>query len=312
MPLSAVQEPVFKVEVDGAACRFEVLVNDVPVLVNTTGLPMRVPIPVSEWMVSGENELSVRVRPPPVRDDDGTELYEKEAFDPHESSLVVSLTVKKNKAPLTERRTITTIRFVAGLAIAPADGTETSSPAGRLDSTRDFASVDEGEGDIEISPLYAFADDETKLLVVSRDITLPVPFPRWRWLDGEPIPDDGETEAQLLGEYRTFHGLLGSGAVADVERLIQPKIDEMKAAYYLTTPDEIRDMTIVTDLMRSEDLTLRPLAETVIVEVFGGERLARLVDVHGESPLVWTNKDDVAYYFSLTYCRTADGWVLIR
>jgi hypothetical protein len=310
-PLDLENSPVFKLLIDGAACRFEVRLNDVPILQNETGLPYDVEFPVSEWMVDGENVLSAWIRPPAVYSEDYEEIFDEEGYDEEDSWLKLALVVKKNGADGRLQKKIATLDWLAGNFKPPMMGHELSSRDGIFDSTRGFER-DEEEGDVTVSECEVSLDEDRKEVVLSRVITLPFPHGPWQWLAGEEIPDDDETLASLEAEYRKAWSLLSSGDVGAVENLIAVKASEYAAAYYLESEDEIEDAMAVTLLMQADDLSLASFGEGVELEVFGDGRLARLIDEDLESPIVFVSPDDVAYYLSFTYCRIDGAWALAR
>lgn len=319
MSIASNDQPVFKLGIDAGSCRFEVRINDVPILVSHAALPFDVEFPVSEWIVRGPNRIAALVEPPPVVDDEGNELVEREHFDPAESALRLTLWVKRNGAPREERQAITTLNFVArdvappgpGPAAVPAEGWQSSAPGGRLDSQRQFVR-DDRSGDVMISEVTFERDDEPPYPVfLFRDIGMRSPFPLWAWERGRRIEDDEETHAALLAEYQRVWNLLVARDEAAIEQLQQTKAAEYQAAYYLDTA-QLRDALPLVDLMQSEDLQLQPLVEELELRVFGEGRLCKLVDEDGDSPIVFVGPGEVGYFVELTYCRTDDGWLLVR
>ncbi|MEM7155191.1 MAG: hypothetical protein AAF799_20250 [Myxococcota bacterium] len=315
MTIELADQPVFKLGIDAGSCRFEVRLNDVPILASDVALPYDVEFPVSEWIVHGPNRLAAVVEPPPVFDDDGEELEALERFEPKQSALRLTLSVKRNGAPADQRQTMTTLEFAARTGVARRDDVEraieSSAEGGRLDSTRGFVR-DDAQWDVIVSGVDFEVDDEPPHGVfMRRDIGMASPFPQWAWLGGESITDDDATRIALLAEYRRVWGLLQARNVAAVEQLFSLKATEYRAAYYLDD-DQLRDALPVVDLMQADELTLQPFETDVELEVFGDGRLARLVDDEGDSPILMLSADGVAYYVGLTYCRIDGRWQLVR
>ena len=65
MTIELADQPVFKLGIDAGSCRFEVRLNDVPILASDMALPYDVEFPVSEWIVHGPNRLAAVIEPPP-------------------------------------------------------------------------------------------------------------------------------------------------------------------------------------------------------------------------------------------------------
>ncbi|MCA9708337.1 MAG: hypothetical protein KDK70_20980 [Myxococcales bacterium] len=341
MSIELSDQPVFKLGIDAGSCRFEVRLNDVPILRSDAALPFDVEFPVSEWIVRGPNRLAALVSPPPVWDEGGEEQLERERFDPAESALRLTLWVKRNGAPREERRAITTLNFVARDVAEPAtsapagpppvgstgptaaagpasdptpgagEGWQSSAPAGRYDSQRAFGR-DDAQGDVMVSEVTFERNDEPPHeAFLFRDVGMRSPFPRWAWEDGLTIADDDSTHAALLAEYERVWSLLLARDVAGIEQLQQTKAAEYQAAYYLDAA-RLRDALPLVDLMQSEDLRLQPLLRDLELRVFGEGRLARLVDEDGDSPIVFVGPGEIGYFVELTYARTDDGWRLVR
>ncbi len=309
-PLALDNQPIFKVLIDGAACRFDVRINDVPILQNETGLPYDVAFPVSEWMIAGANRLSARIRPPAVYSDEYDELFDQEGYDEEESWLKLALIVKKNKEDPKAQQEIATLEWIAGDFSPPRMGYDSSSDPGIRNSERGFSPDD--DGDVTVSKCEVSFDAERKEIVLSRVITMPNPHPPWLWLSGEEIPDDDGTLAALTAQYQRVSGLLSAGSVAEVSALLVPKAEEYATAYYLETEEEIEEAMALTLLMQADDLELASFGADVELQVFGDGRLARLVDEDNESPIVYVDPNDVAYYLSLTYSKIGGRWLLTR
>lgn len=314
MILSPKNQPVFKLQADAAGCRYEIRLNDIPIHEDFIALPLDVEFPVSEWMRNGENRISLRIRPPEVLDEEGEEVFDQEDYDRHESQVRLGLYVKPNGAPRGERVRIATLNFAAKArapqAMPPVIGAESSSPPGRFDSEQGFAPDD--EGDVRVSPWEYEEIEEEKITILSRTVDLPLHLPRWLWLDAEVLTEGEELEAELMEQYRGFWSLLQSGEVTAVNQALAQKGSDYAAAYYLETQDEIEEMLMMPLLIQSEDVELLPLIEEVWLELFGEGRLARLVDEDGDAPVVFARGEDVGYYCSLMFCKTAEGWTLIR
>lgn len=312
-------QPVFKLGIDAGSCRFEVRINDVPILRSDVALPFDVEFPVSEWIVRGPNRIAALVLPPPVWDDEGNELEERERFDPAESALRLTLWVKQNGAPRETRQAITTLNFVARDVTPSPSGTEPgeggwhgSAPAGRFDSRREFMRDDQG-GDVMISEVSFERNDEPPHeAFLYRDVGMRSPFPSWAWERGQTITADDQTHAALVAEYERVWGLLQARDEAAIEQLQATKAAEYRIAYHLDDAG-LREALPLTDLMQSEDLQLQPLAKDDLeLRVFGEGRLARLADGDGDSPIVFVGPGEVGYFVELTYCRTDGGWLLVR
>lgn len=315
MTIELADQPVFKLGIDAGSCRFEVRLNDVPIMASDMALPYDVEFPVSEWIVHGPNRLAAVVEPPPVFDEDGEEVEALERFDPRQSALRLTLSVKRNGAPSQQRQTVTTMEFAARSGVTRREDVEQafegSAPGGRLDSRRGFVR-DDTQWDVIVSGVDFEVDDEPPHGVfMRRDIGMASPFPQWAWLSGQSIKDDDATRYALLAEYRRVWGLLQARDVAAVERLFSLKATEYRAAYYLDDA-QLRDALPVVDLMQSDELTLQPFDSDVDLEVFGDGRMARLVDEEGDSPLLLVSAEGVAYYVGLTYCRIDGRWQLVR
>jgi len=311
MAIDITDQPVFTLGIDAGSCRFQVRLNDVPIFDSAVARPYDVAFPVSEWILRGPNRIAALVEPPAVWSDDGEEQVARERFDPAESALKLTLWVKRNGAPRSERQAITTLQFVARHAVPPQLGFEASGLAGRFDSRRGFQPDEQG-GDVFVSEVtFERGDEPPHEVLIRRDVGMRSPFAPWAWESGEPIADDDETLASLRAEAQRVWGRLLARDVAAVEALQATKAAEYRAAYYLDDAG-VDEALPLAELMQTDELTLQPLPDELELEVFGHGRLARLVDEDGDPPIVFVSEDDVGYFVGMTYCRLGGAWVLVR
>lgn len=279
----ALEKPYFTMQVSAASCRFDVRVNDIP-MIRGEG-PLTSEFPVNPWVFTGENELSVELHPP------GSEPDFKES-----SSIELLLYQRPSGSPRKDRQLIDGIRFRAADAVGSL---RAGFRTGRLT----------GEDKLKISKLQKGA------LRATLKLDLKTPFPRWAWLDAQVIKDTPSLKKELLSEYERFWNALKKKDIRAVVEMTDKKATEIAAAYYLKNTEAGHEKIELKRWVSSKEVYLADLVvEDLDLEVIGNGRLAQLVDADKDSPLVFVENDNtLAHYISGIYCRPSSGkWLQIR
>ncbi len=278
-------EPLlYQLDMDVGGCRFDVRWNDVPVLRRAEPRTVTVDLPLNPWVVTGENVLSVEVRPP--ADD---------AAGYHRTARCEALVFAR---PLRDR---TAARVPLG---------------GVVFRGRDAAA---GTG-FESSP---GAPDEPPVRVEgargggtrgSRILRLDTPFPPWRWRNARSIQASPVVRTELERAYARLWEALARKDVAAVRRILAPKAVELATAYHAGGEEEGHELLRVLEVMDDADYELQPLAfDGMALDVFGDGRLARIVDPEENGPLRLVHRDEhVGCVIEVTWCLDTGGWTAIR
>lgn len=290
MSLASKDRPVFVLHVDSAAVRYRLWINDYMVA-KSVALPMTQEFPVSEYIVDGENTITLTVKP-----------ANKDA------EITVSLLVKPAAAGPKRKLKIATIA-------CSGNSIKASSVAGSFRSAQGMTLVPVGEppGDVQVSEIEIDPDDDDETEYwIYRDVTLPSPYPRWAWQDAEVLKEDDATTSSVVAEVRRVWRLLADGDVSAINALVQAKVTELSAAYHEDRPTKKAQFAILPQLMKAA--RLQPLPETMQPKFSCDNRLVELLDENDESPIVFmTGKaGDVGCWCRLLWCRVNGRWLLIR
>lgn len=277
--------PHFFLQVDTGGCRFDIRVNDCPVLRRTEPVRIAVDLPVNPWVFTGDNEIRVEVLPP-----------EEGAAGFHEAARCEALLY----ACEVEDRAKANRRLLGGLSFSGA-----TLPAGT-----GFEGSPGADGPLP-PRVEAFGAGGIR---GTRTQPLDTPFPRWSWLDGRRIQAGPAVRAELEREYRRLWEILRNRDVAALEALLDTKAADMRAAWFLADRAAGHEYLGVREVLEEPDFHLLDLDFSgMALDVFGGARLARLVDGEEDGPLRFANADEsYGCVVETTWCLSAAGWVPVR
>jgi hypothetical protein len=278
-PVSSGDRPVFELVVEAIDLDFEVRVNDVPAL-RLPGGAVRTAFDVNPYVITGENTLSLIVRPK-----GGGELYGKVAR--------AAVALRRRESPSAEEaRTVATLVF--------------EGPGG--DVAHGF----------ERSPGYATNTPpvvERRGLRASQTFALETPFPPWFWLSAAPLARTEAVRAEVLAEHRRVHAMLAARDVAGLSAACALQARDYQAAYYLASPAEAQRLLGIAQTLADPDVEVEDFPEAALdLELLGGGRLAQLVDEEGKSPLRLRVRGASAMVgrFNCVLARAGGGWAIAR
>ncbi len=276
------ERPYYTLEIQSAGCQYDVRVNDVSIARDTEGLASTTEYPVSQYVLTGENAVSLRLK----ARDGGAEFSER-------SRCRATLFCREDGASQAARERLTSLEFT-GAAARTGRGVE---PSPDLPD--------------QPPPTAETADDGAVL--ARRVVTLETPFPQWLWLTAQPLEATPDTRRQLEAVYRQLWGLLRTDQRDALNTLSSVKAQELSAAYYLT-PAQARAWVGFEPMLDDPEAVLDELDfDGLELEIFGQGRLAHLADEEGDGPIVFTDKDQtIGRYIRTSFCRTPSGWTLIR
>lgn len=292
MPAS--KHPVYILTVDCQQLELQVYLNDVPVLNSNYGKPLTCELPANLQVIDGKNLLEVRYSPP-----SGAEFIR--------GSAAFRVTLFRNFLGEAEenRKAITAIDFKI-----PTDPEQSLCAASPGPAILDVDSLNNVPGGaIEVGEIKNIWDNETKQGSVSRPIKMFVPFAQWSWLGGDLIKNDESTFNSLLEEYQRLWEILNDRKPDAAFAYLSLKIKAVAAAWNMTE-EQARDTIEIGDMLRCDEIELRPLCERGLkLEVFGNGRLASIVDRDGDSPVYFREKDgSLDHYIPLIFCLAKGQW----
>lgn len=292
-------KPYFTVAVDTAGCRYDIRINDVPVVSDRNGFPVTVDIPVNHWMQSGENELSMHLHPLP-----------KHEGLSRDTECSATLKVRESGTSVELNQSVASVSF-SGNELESGTGAGGSSPSGQFDHRSAFT-ADSG-GAVFVDEVNVEPTDDKQGIKVSRSITLPLPFPRWSWFDSDVIPDSEEIRTELVTQYQRIWDAAQSKRVEDLMLFFLERSRELAAAFYRTT-DEMQGRIGLKETSEDPELELFGLyPDDTLLEVFGGGRLARLTSWDGEAAIGFNYVDGSGSTdFDFVFRKSGDKWIITR
>ena len=243
------------------------------------GLPTAVELPVNHLIKAGENELSLIS----FANDNKNKKY----LD--NTHVKMTLRVRPSGSDPQRNFTLATLEF-SGAKAKAGKGIEGNSPAGRLNSRKDF--IADSNGDIAVSEVSI--EDYKKIGdTVSRKITLPaIGLPRWAFFDSDNITNiksddidrdiDDNLDKQLIGEllpiYASIWNALQAKNIEPILFLFDERNKEYDAAFYRepgTTAKKLADS--LRESATEPDRKLFPITSSnTKSQVYDNDKMARL------------------------------------
>jgi hypothetical protein len=241
-------ERLLLLRLQAAGCAAQALLNDVPVL-QTPAAGGSVCLPVHEYLVEGDNELSLLIDP----------VVPGGAAAPR---LV--------RAPL----------HAAKRLLLPRMG----QPASEL-SARSLAEIEwrASEGEVHRPPV-----------ALRRTVSLPVKFPRWRWLDAPPIDQPAGVQPLVAGFVQGLAVALSQGQADAYVSAARVRFDDLALAYQQPVAELVSRWRSRIQLLHATGalkLVVPALAD-VLVRPCANGRLVESVSATGEPALRTEPHDD--------------------
>jgi len=295
------ERPYLTVRINVSGCNYEIRVNGVPIMTEKRGYPVVVAIPVNQWMFSGGNQLSMILTPLPG---------EKDITITPDSCM--TLQVKESGAPRSTTRPISTFCYQGEFTLLKKT-VEKSSPAGRFNSKKEMQA--DPDGDVVVSHVQVAAVEKGTGVMVSRNISINLPFPQWKWVSGDFIPDNDQSRQALFLEYKKMWDMLNNKDIKSVMSFVQEKIKE--SAISLNQEEKLFAEETELDYMDAFDSTKFKLFPLDLYNldffVYGDGRLAELKMWNGAGAFVFSRIDGSgsSSYHDI-FRKSGDKWVLCR
>jgi hypothetical protein len=281
----------FQVRISAERCAYDIRLNDATIWADTEANPIDGALPVNHWVSHGNNLLEVRLSPP-----SGEQRFDDRA------NCRVTFTVRTANAPQSSGIVLTEISFPSPLATA------SEHPPSILDADPRYLWPDPRA----VTPLVVQTGDSRASYILLRQVALASPFPRWAWLDADPLEESEQTFKELFARYENFWHDLRAKRLADVRAALSFRSNEFAAAYYRLAFEILDDLGIdrsATD----PGLELYPLDTEPKLEIFGNKRLARITRWDGEPLLVFVQREkQLSTYYDLVFCKRNGQWQIIR
>lgn len=306
-----IDKPFLALQLDFAGCSYEPKVNGVDFkdMLGGTDMVTHTKIPINQWLKPGKNTISLTLWP-----GDGWENAYKHG---QKCDARMSLQVKQAKAPVSDYKTVEQIKFKSSLKdITPKDKhLQGTTPEEQLASYDQLKTVDSG-GKIHLGPVHvqAIQTDTGPGVKITREINIPLPFPKWVWFDGEKIPDNNQTKQELFKKYKQIWKALNTQDFSQIKDWFNQRDTEISQAFYLddqktTIPDMKKEAANPNTELGGP---LKPEYMHVVRKADG--RLAALVaNTDGEGCIFFNNKKtDMNSTYDMWFMKKDGGWKVIR
>ena len=265
-------------------------------------------MPINLWLKPGKNTISLILKP----GDDADQLVQwDQACEAVVTLQVKSADQKNNYQP------IMTYHFhsKANNITKNESHIKGTTEAGQLDSSKDFKRVDSG-GDIQIGPMHIEQID-TKYgpgVKMTREVDLPLPFPKWAWFDGDQIPDNEETKQSLIEEYEKVWHALKNDNLDSIEPMFIPRAKELAKAFYNPIGNKEDILKDMKESIHDPTQKLGPFEpKKEHLKVFAGGKLASIVIWDGSGSIFFNSTDkDFSTTYPMAFMRQDGEWKLIR
>ncbi len=302
------EEPFYKAYFKSDGIVFGLVVNGVEVYFNKSGNPVSVEIPINQFVRTGENKLELQMHTYEEND----KLYLRE-----DAKITVEYRLYTS---LEEYVVLNKLNYSAKNEEA-GKPFEESSTKGRY-SIKDHQFIKDNKGEYIVSDISHFVDkNEYGANYISHIVTMPTPFPEWKFINGEPIPDPKQFKAMdqmvngLIGEpfkvLEKIHAALSKKDIDSIMPLFKERNDEMDKAFYYKPgtyekllrdafQEEFERKMILKDL----DINVaRPM-------VSPGHNLIQL----GVDPLIrfYNEEKSVFNKYDIFFRKQGDQWIITR
>jgi hypothetical protein len=242
------------VKLDAAGCEAEVRLNGVPLARANAARPSVI-VPVHEYTVSGSNRLELVVWPPQP---------------------LAAGTPVPPPVPLTADG----LQAAAARILLPRIGGAIHESSARTLAQLDWAP---SAGTKYEAPV-----------TLSEDVSLPVSFPRWRWLEARPHPAPSTLQPQALALVQALAQDLARGDADRFVATVRLRTEEIALAYQRRAEDEAARLRsdLVALHAAGKASWVVPEAEALWLHPVAGGRLLECLDPAG-GPALHTAPDDL-------------------
>jgi len=301
-------KPYITMHIDINGCTYQVLVNDVPIMSDADGIPVTVDLPVNEWLKSGANSFSLKLGP--VKD---AKALAQEGQNCH---AIATLQVREFGASNSSEVLLSKLDYQSTPTLLSTikSSYQSSTEAGKFAIESDKLTQTE-KGNIEIGSvdIQKYKGHYGQGVELKRSISLPLPFPKWAWLSSDKIPDDQQTKAALIQQYKRIWEDIQSKNIKAIAPLFSERIREYSAAYFQPQSD----MNVVKEIENAANNNSLELGAFIpkyeYLHVFGDGRLAKLTTWDGSASIYFNYKnEDMSENFDLIFRKSSDKWIITR
>ena len=310
--MTTIDKPFLALNITFAGCSYLPEINGVDFKqpLGGTDAVVSTIIPINQWLKPGTNTISLKLWP-----GDGWEQAYQAGQD---CEATVKLQVKNARAPTSEYKTIEQFNFHSSLKDITPDKSHTkgTTEAGQLKSYNNLERVD-NDGDIKVGPMQIEKiDTDTGTGVkMTREVDLPLPFPKWTWFDGEEIPKNENTKEALFKEYKKIWDALNNNNADSLKDMFQQRDRELNKAFYKAPDGDSVIDSFKKELQNPHAHLGGPLKpEYVHIERKADNKLAALVANTDNDGCIFfnNNKTNISTTYDIWFMKKDGEWQVIR
>lgn len=267
-------ERLLVLRLNAIGCVAEAVLNGVPLgRVGGPGQPGLLSLPVHEFTLSGVNEVSLVIAPPPA----GAPAGELEV-EPHLSDGKVGATLQLLLPRVGQSAHPTSARALAQLEWAPAAGELYETP-----------------------------------LQLAQQVDLPIRFPRWRWLDAPPIEATETLKSELAKYLLGITLGLQRGDPEPLVLASRLRMEELALAYQRNLADDVGRLRVhLQQLCAAQPLKLAlPAAANLVLRWVAGGRLLECLQPSG-APFLQSPVAGGVHTWPLRVAQVEDKFYVLR
>ena len=311
-----IDKPYLVLDVDFAGCDYIPSINTITFSSMWGGQSgvLATDMPINRWVKPGSNQFSLILKPSKQAD------QLKKAGQPCRAK--VTLKVKPNAAPFKADGSnyipIATYQYHSDPDNLTTDESNLkgTTEAGQLDSSKDFKRVDSG-GDIQIGPIHIEQIDTEygPGVKMTREVDMPLPFPKWAWFDGEEIPKNENTKEALFKEYKKIWDALNNNNADSLKDMFQQRDRELNKAFYKAPDGDSVIDSFKKELQNPHAHLGGPLKpEYVHIERKADNKLAALVANTDNDGCIFFNNDktSISTTYDIWFMKKDGEWKIIR
>jgi hypothetical protein len=297
-------QPVFRLGVRVAQCRFELRVNDVPVFQDVSGEALNFELPVNEWLFQGHNTIQVVMKP----------VQEGSGFG---SAATVEVLLLHKCSGDAARNTME----IGALRWKPEPMAHSDHDHEHADEAEDeFVLPDDDDDGAPLLALPGKAEElswrvqsplalKNAAVRIHSSLNLPPPWQPCPWGRLNPLAANNGTLVAITHCVQTFWRGLRHGGF---EPFLPHRRTALQASYYLREA-AVEEALLFPQLLKAPGWELQPLNDKgLVLELAAGSRLARVVDEKGDSPLWLLNEADGAAAFIDCWWMFQGEWRMVR
>lgn len=302
------KKPWFTIEFTAKQLGLDIRVNDIPVFnIDNTGF-MTIEVPVNQFIINGDNEISVITHPLFDDDDEQMSGYIQGA------SIDVSLYLREEDEPSGVRRLISSVSISPGNAYIGS----LTEPIARFIKTSDK---------IVHSRLLTIKDAEVldypgygnykKQVITSWIINnVATSFPRWEWQSGVQIRYGDKSYQSLLKSYRSLYKAFEKNDLESVKTIVRPHSRERAIAFHLNNVDAGFENLSLGKFINHPTKKLHTdlFLEYTKFDIIGNGKLARIISAAQTQPIAFVDSETGQPYLPqfMWYLNKNNEWILIR